>query len=90
MLQDFRRRTLPETGGPRLAALRQAMAEAGVDPARIGYWEAHGTGTQAGDPAEARAIGEAVATAPLLAWRCVVALRRPRPDEGMADDPTTA
>lgn len=31
-----------------------------------------------------------LATAPLLAWRCVVALRRPRPDEGMADDPTTA
>lgn len=41
MLQDFRRRTLPETGGPRLAALRQAMAEAGVDAVLVPRADAH-------------------------------------------------
>lgn len=41
MLQDFRRRTLPETGGPRLAELRQAMAEAGVDAVLVPRADAH-------------------------------------------------
>jgi Xaa-Pro aminopeptidase len=31
MLQDFRRRTTPDTGAPRLRAVRAAMAEVGVD-----------------------------------------------------------
>jgi acyl transferase domain-containing protein/NADPH:quinone reductase-like Zn-dependent oxidoreductase/acyl carrier protein len=42
------------------ALLRRAMAEAGVAPERIGYFEAHGTGTAAGDPVEAAALGEAI------------------------------
>jgi len=37
--------------------LRQAVRDAGVDPAAIQYVEAHGTGTAAGDPVEAAAIG---------------------------------
>ncbi|WP_372616769.1 SDR family NAD(P)-dependent oxidoreductase [Falsiroseomonas sp.] len=39
--------------------IRRVMAEAGVGPDRLAYFEAHGTGTQAGDPAEAWAIGHA-------------------------------
>jgi acyl transferase domain-containing protein len=41
--------------------IRRVLAEAAVDPARLSYFEAHGTGTQAGDPAEAWAIGTAAA-----------------------------
>lgn len=37
--------------------LRQAYANAGVDPATVQYIEAHGTGTAAGDPVELGAIG---------------------------------
>ncbi len=37
------------------------MQRAGVTPERLGYFEAHGTGTQVGDPAEAWAIGSAAA-----------------------------
>ncbi|WP_176559823.1 type I polyketide synthase [Teichococcus rhizosphaerae] len=43
------------------ALLRRVLAEAGVAPADIAYFEAHGTGTQAGDPAETWAIGTALA-----------------------------
>ncbi|SDC24041.1 type I polyketide synthase [Belnapia rosea] len=46
---------------PAQARLIEAvMAEAGIDPDRIGYFEAHGTGTAAGDPLEAGAIGAAI------------------------------
>lgn len=41
MLQDFRRRTTPSTGAPRLAALRAAMAEAGVDAFIVPRADAH-------------------------------------------------
>ena len=41
MLQDFRRRTTPDTGAPRLAALRAAMAEAGVDAFLVPRADAH-------------------------------------------------
>jgi Xaa-Pro aminopeptidase len=41
MLQDFRRRTTPETGGPRLDALRAAMAKAGVDAFLVPRADAH-------------------------------------------------
>ncbi len=43
--------------------IRRVMAESGTAPDRIAYYEAHGTGTQAGDPVEAWAIGTAAATA---------------------------
>jgi Xaa-Pro aminopeptidase len=41
MLQDFRRRTTPETGAPRVAALRAAMVAAGVDAFLIPRADAH-------------------------------------------------
>ncbi len=40
--------------------LKALLADAAIDPNRIRYFEAHGTGTAAGDPIEASAIGEAV------------------------------
>ncbi len=41
MLQDFRRRTTPDTGAARLRALRAAMAEAGVDAFLVPRGDAH-------------------------------------------------
>ncbi|WP_420834106.1 SDR family NAD(P)-dependent oxidoreductase [Streptomyces yunnanensis] len=42
--------------------LRQAYAQAGVDPAAVQYVELHGSGTPVGDPIEARALGAALGT----------------------------
>ena len=41
MLQDFRRRTTPDTGAPRLAALRAAMAAEGIDAVLVPRSDAH-------------------------------------------------
>ncbi|WP_433543716.1 SDR family NAD(P)-dependent oxidoreductase (plasmid) [Streptomyces sp. CA-294286] len=40
--------------------LRRVYADAGVGPDEVIYFEAHGTGTAAGDPLEAQAIGRAL------------------------------
>ncbi len=50
--------------------VREACADAGIEPEEIGFVEAHGTGTAVGDPIEAHALAEAlcvnrVADAPL-------------------------
>ncbi len=37
--------------------IRAALARAGLKPGNIGYIEAHGTGTQLGDPLEVQALG---------------------------------
>jgi phthiocerol/phenolphthiocerol synthesis type-I polyketide synthase C len=42
------------------ALLREVYGRAGISPADIDYFEAHGTGTAVGDPLETRAIGEAI------------------------------
>ncbi|GHF33342.1 type I polyketide synthase [Streptomyces fumanus] len=42
------------------ALLRRAYSTAGVHPDELVYFEAHGTGTPVGDPAEAEAIGRAL------------------------------
>jgi amino acid adenylation domain-containing protein len=41
------------------AAVAQAWTHAGIDPADLGYIEAHGTGTPLGDPIEAAALARA-------------------------------
>ncbi|MFG3257391.1 beta-ketoacyl-[acyl-carrier-protein] synthase family protein [Streptomyces sp. NPDC048172] len=55
-------------GSGQIAAMRKALAQAGLAPGRIGHVNAHATGTPAGDLAEARAVGElfgrATVTAP--------------------------
>ncbi len=49
--------TVPN-GVAQQAMLREALANAGVQPEQIDYVEAHGTGTALGDPIEANALGE--------------------------------
>ena len=53
---------------PNLAAqsdlLKEVYERAGIDPASIGYIEAHGTGTRLGDPIELQALSEAFAGVP--------------------------
>jgi acyl transferase domain-containing protein/acyl carrier protein len=39
------------------AVIREALQRAGVPPHEVGYIEAHGTGTQLGDPLEVQALG---------------------------------
>ncbi|WP_341720551.1 type I polyketide synthase [Micromonospora sp. FIMYZ51] len=48
--------TVPD-GDAQRELLRDACAQAGVDPAQVSYVELHGTGTRAGDPVEAQALG---------------------------------
>ncbi|WP_113700763.1 type I polyketide synthase [Nonomuraea lactucae] len=54
--------TAPSVDG-QAAAVRAARLVAGVDPATIGYVEAHGTATEVGDPIEVRALAKAFGTA---------------------------
>ena len=48
--------TVPN-GPAQQAVLRSALAAAGVAPADVQYFEAHGTGTSLGDPIEVEAVG---------------------------------
>lgn len=58
--QDGRSAGLTAPNGPAQEALiRQSLANAGVKPSQVGYFETHGTGTSLGDPIEVRAIGQA-------------------------------
>ncbi len=54
---DAHHLTAPSVSG-QVAAMRQALEQAGLEPADIGYLNAHGTGTDLGDLAEARAVVE--------------------------------
>ena len=51
------------SGAAQQALLQATLAEAGVAPDRLAYFEAHGTGTPAGDPIEATALGAAIGAA---------------------------
>ena len=62
--------TLPRPGGHGAArAMSAAMADAGLDPAQIGYINAHGTSTEANDATETAgihlALGEAAPSVPV-------------------------
>ncbi|WP_280990798.1 non-ribosomal peptide synthetase/type I polyketide synthase [Brachybacterium squillarum] len=59
--------TAPGARGQR-RVMRDALADAGVDPAEVGYVETHGTGTPLGDPLEFGALAEVYggATGPAL------------------------
>ncbi|MBR0654352.1 type I polyketide synthase [Plastoroseomonas arctica] len=43
-----------------MALLTRVMARGGITPERVAAFEAHGTGTRVGDPAEAQAIGRVI------------------------------
>ena len=60
MSADAHHVTQPTVAGP-VAAMRAALADAGLAPGRIGYINAHGTGTPGNDRAETRAIREVFA-----------------------------
>jgi len=49
--------TNPDPQG-QMRAMRMALRDAGLEPSDVGYINAHGTATTAGDLAEARSIGE--------------------------------
>ena len=57
--QDGRTIGLPAPNlDAQIALLRKTCERAGVNPAEVGYVQAHGTGTSAGDRTEALALGE--------------------------------
>ncbi len=61
--QDGRSNGLTAPNGPsQVAVIRDALANAGLQPGDIEYIEAHGTGTSLGDPIEARALAEVFGT----------------------------
>lgn len=55
--------TVPN-GSAQRALLKDALANAGVGPERVGYLEAHGTGTPLGDPIEMGAIAAVYSATP--------------------------
>ncbi|MEI2741185.1 MAG: SDR family NAD(P)-dependent oxidoreductase [Candidatus Competibacter sp.] len=63
--------TAPRPEG-QLRALRRAYAEAGYSPATVGFWEAHGTGTVAGDRAELETLATLLAEADAPPSSCAV------------------
>ena len=71
---DAHNLTAPHPDG-QWRAMRNALADARVDVQRVGYINAHATGTRAGDPAEAAAIelllGDAAGDVPVSATKSV-------------------
>ncbi|WP_267463943.1 non-ribosomal peptide synthetase [Actinokineospora iranica] len=54
------------------ALVLDALRRAGVDPATIGYLEAHGTGTELGDPVEVNGLTRAFAGTTLAPGACAI------------------
>ena len=77
MSNDAHHCSAPEPGGRGLAeAMRRALADAGLLPEQISYINAHGTGTEANDKAECKAIrkvfGDRAATVPISSTKSMV------------------
>jgi acyl transferase domain-containing protein/NADPH:quinone reductase-like Zn-dependent oxidoreductase len=71
--QDGRSTLLTAPSGPaQVALIREALASAQVDPQRIGFFEAHGTGTALGDPIEVEAIAETVGKGTSHSGPCLI------------------
>ncbi|MEN8215015.1 MAG: type I polyketide synthase [Pseudomonadota bacterium] len=69
--------------------IHEALKNAGIDAANLGYIEAHGTGTPLGDPIEMEAIGEVVKTkhssnSPLLIGSAKTNIGHTEPVAGLA------
>ncbi|RYG33143.1 MAG: type I polyketide synthase, partial [Burkholderiales bacterium] len=61
--QDGASSGLTAPSGPaQRAVIREALKRAGVEPKQVSYIEAHGTGTQLGDPLELRSLAEVFGT----------------------------
>lgn len=61
--QDGPSSSLTAPNGPaQEAVIRQALSFAGLAPRQVGFIEAHGTGTQLGDPLEVKALGAVFGT----------------------------
>ena len=52
--------------------MRRALRSAGIDPGRLTYFEAHGTGTPIGDPTEVRAIANVIGQKRSPDHRCLL------------------
>jgi nodulation protein E len=63
MTADAHHLTMPSQTGP-ARAMSIAMADGGISPEEVGYINAHGTGTQANDVTETRAIRAVFAAPP--------------------------
>jgi phthiocerol/phenolphthiocerol synthesis type-I polyketide synthase E len=61
----------PSVGG-QARVITSALALAGVDPATIGYLEAHGTATQVGDPIEVTALTQAFESDGVKSGQCAL------------------
>jgi 3-oxoacyl-[acyl-carrier-protein] synthase II len=77
MSNDAHHCSAPEPGGRGLSeAVRRALADAGLSPEQISYINAHGTGTEANDKAECKAIrkvfGDRAATLPISSTKSMV------------------
>ncbi len=59
--QDGRSNGLTAPNGPsQVAVIREALADADLEPHEVSYIETHGTGTSLGDPIEVQALGAAL------------------------------